>query len=407
VFFLGTRAFYLFANLWNNFDMDTVLLKNVSLTSAGSKPVSLLIINGKIAEIFEVDKNFAGADMIDLGAKRVVPGFIDIHSHGAVGVDVNLADTEGLFKIAAYLAANGVTAWMPTLVPDSDENYRRAISAIDGLMDRQSDRPVAQALGVHYEGVFASRQMCGALRPQYFKRFTGKEVAELPRLRKGVHMTTFAPEVEGGIALAEELTQNGWIASIGHTQADPMTLDGAFAAGARHMTHFFNAMTGLHHRDVGAVGWALTRHPVTFDIIADGIHVNPKVLELACRTKSPDKVTLISDSVAPTGLGDGDYELWGERVSVENGRTKNERGSIAGSVITMLDAVKRMRTLGFSDADVSKMASANPAKVLGIDKTHGSVEIGKRADLVALDPDGNVDAVMIGGKIVSQTLSVS
>jgi N-acetylglucosamine-6-phosphate deacetylase len=186
-----------------------------------------------------------------------------------------------------------------------------------------------------------------------------------------------------------------------------MTLDGAFAAGARHMTHFFNAMTGLHHRDVGAVGWALTRHPVTFDIIADGIHVNPKVLELACRTKSPDKVTLISDSVAPTGLGDGDYELWGERVSVEKGRTKNERGSIAGSVITMLDAVKRMRTLGFSDADVSKMASANPAKVLGIDKTHGSVEIGKRADLVALDPDGNVDAVMIGGKIVSQTLSVS
>jgi N-acetylglucosamine-6-phosphate deacetylase len=352
--------------------MDTVLLKNVSLTSAGSKPVSLLIINGKIAEIFEVDKNFAGADMIDLGAKRVVPGFIDIHSHGAVGVDVNLADTEGLFKIAAYLAANGVTAWMPTLVPDSDENYRRAISAIDGLMDRQSDRPVAQALGVHYEGVFASRQMCGALRPQYFKRFTGKEVAELPRLRKGVHMTTFAPEVEGGIALAEELTQNGWIASIGHTQADPMTLDGAFAAGARHMTHFFNAMTGLHHRDVGAVGWALTRH-----------------------------------SVAPTGLGDGDYELWGERVSVEKGRTKNERGSIAGSVITMLDAVKRMRTLGFSDADVSKMASANPAKVLGIEKTHGSVEIGKRADLVALDPDGNVDAVMIGGKIVSQTLSVS
>jgi len=166
--------------------MDTVLLKNVSLTSADSKPVSLFIMNGKIAEVFEVDKNFAGADMIDLGGKRVMPGFIDIHNHGAVGIDVNLSDTEGLFKIAAFLAANGVTAWMPTLVPDSDENYRRVISAIDGLMDRQTDRPVAQAIGVHYEGVFASRQMCGALRPQYFKRFTGREVEELPRLRKGV-----------------------------------------------------------------------------------------------------------------------------------------------------------------------------------------------------------------------------
>jgi len=216
-------------------------------------------------------------------------------------------------------------------------------------------------------------------------------------------MTTFAPEVEGGIALAEELTQNGWIASIGHTQADPMTLDGAFAAGARHMTHFFNAMTGLHHRDVGVVGWGWTRQSVTFDIIADGIHVDPKMLEFACRTKSPDKVTLISDSIAPTGLGDGAYDLWGERVSVENGRTRNERGSIAGSVITMLDAVKRMRSLGFSDADVSKMASTNAAKVLGIDKTHGAVEIGKRADLVALDSEGNVEMVMIGGRMIQQT----
>jgi len=384
--------------------MDTVLLKNVRLAAADdSKAVSLLVVNGKFSEIFNVDKNFAGADMIDLGGKWVLPGFIDVHNHGAVGVDVNGTDTEGLLKIAAFLAANGVTAWMPTLVPDSDDNYRRVIAAIDGLMDRQTDRPVAQALGVHYEGVFASRHMCGALRPQYFKRYTGREVGDLPRLRKGVHMTTFAPEVEGGIDLAEELTRTGWIASIGHTQADAMTLDGAFAAGARHMTHFFNAMTGLHHRDVGVVGWGLTRQNVTFDIIADGIHVHPKMLEFACRTKSSDKVTLISDSVALTGLGDGDYELWGERVSVEDGRTKNERGSIAGSVITMLDAVKRVRTLGFSDADVSKMASANPAKVLGIDKTHGSVEIGKRADLVALDPDGNVDVVMIGGKVVPRT----
>src|SRR5215813_1491189 len=166
--------------------MDTVLFKNVRLADGGGA-VSLLVMNGKLAEIFDTEKNFAGADMIDLGGKQVVPGFIDIHNHGAVGVDVNAADTEGLLKVGAFLAQHGVTAWMPTLVPDSDENYRRTIAAIDGLMDRQADRPVAQAVGVHYEGVFASKQMCGALRPQFFK--TGgqwtAEGGQLPRLRKG------------------------------------------------------------------------------------------------------------------------------------------------------------------------------------------------------------------------------
>src|SRR5262249_15476449 len=152
VFFVRTRAFYLFARLWNNSDMDTVLFKNVRMADGGG-PVSLLVMNGKLAEIFDTEKNFAGADMIDLGGKHVVPGFIDIHNHGAVGVDVNAADTDGLLKIGTFLAKHGVTAWMPTLVPDSDENYRRTIAAIDGLMDRQADRAVAQAVGVHYEGV--------------------------------------------------------------------------------------------------------------------------------------------------------------------------------------------------------------------------------------------------------------
>jgi len=166
------------------------------------------------------------------------------------------------------------------------------------------------------------------------------------------------------------------------------------------MTHFFNAMTGLHHREVGVAGWGLANKEVTFDIIADGIHVHPQMLEFACRTKSPEKVSLISDSVAPTGLGDGSYQLWGETITVEKGRTRNERGSIAGSVITMLDAVRQMRGLGFSDHEVSKMAAQNPAKLLGCFQERGSIEIGKRADLVGLDDEGNVKFTMIGGKVV-------
>jgi N-acetylglucosamine-6-phosphate deacetylase len=329
----------------------------------------------------------------------IYPGFIDVHNHGAVGVDVNAADADDLVEVGRFLTGEGVTAWMPTLVPDSDENYRRVIAEIEKVRGFQDEMPIAQIVGVHYEGVFANEKMCGALRPEFFKKFTGGEVRELPRLSSGAHMTTFAPEIGGGIELVHELVRNGWIASIGHTHADVETLDAAFAAGARHVTHFFNAMSGIHHRDVGVAGWTLSNPGVTFDIIADGIHVNPKMLELACRAKTADGALLISDSVAPTGRGDGRFELWGEIIAVEGGRTRNERGSIAGSVITMLDAVKMMRSLGFSDADVSKMASANPAKLLGIDERCGSIEVGKRADLVALDRDGNVAWTMIGGKM--------
>jgi N-acetylglucosamine-6-phosphate deacetylase len=190
--------------------------------------------------------------------------------------------------------------------------------------------------------------MCGALRPQFFKKFPANELSELPRLKQGVHMTTFAPEVEGGIELTRELVRQGWIASIGHTKADIETLEKAFESGARHLTHFYNAMTGLHHRNVGVVGWALTQPDVTFDIIADGIHVHPTMLEFACRTKGADKVSLISDSIAAAGIGDGEFEIWGEKISVKNGHTQNQSGTIAGSVISLLDAVKRMSSLGLA-----------------------------------------------------------
>ena len=373
------------------------------------KPTDLKMDEGLLKSTLVIDKGkIAGLSLNDIyladGAKRpsitLLPGFIDIHTHGAVGVDVNNADADDLLKVAAFLADNGVTAWLPTLVPDSDDNYRRAIDAIDLLMELQKERPVAQAVGVHYEGVFANEHMCGALRPRYFKRFTGREVDDLPQLQSGVHMTTLAPEVEGGIELVKELTKQRWVVSIGHTRADVETLEKAFTAGARHITHFFNAMTGIHHRDIGVAGWGLSRTDVTFDIVADGIHVDPKMIELACRIKKPAGVSLISDSIAPTSLGDGDYEVWGENISVVDGRTRNEGGSIAGSVITMHDAVKRMLALGFSSDDVALMASSNPAKLLGLEGERGSLDVGKRGDVVMMDADHNIISTMIGGVLV-------
>jgi len=377
-----------------------MLLRNttVILPNEKAKNVSVLIENGEIAQI--TNKKISADENFDLANTTLYAGFIDIHNHGAVGVDVNSATAGDLRKVSKFLASQGVTAWLPTLVPDADKNYRKVIEAIDEVMETQASEPIAQIIGVHYEGVFANEKMCGALRPQFFKTFKrGDEVKSLPRLKNGVHLTTLAPEVENGIELVKELKKQDWIVSIGHTKADLETLDKAFEAGAKHLTHFFNAMTGLHHRDVGVVGWALTKDEVTFDMIADGVHVAAPILKFGVGSKGTDKVSLISDSVAPTGLGDGEFDLWNEKISVVNGKTQNERGSIAGSVITMLDAVKMMREIGFSEWEVSRMASANPARLLGIEKNYGSIEVGKRADLVAVDEQGNVKLTLNGGKI--------
>ena len=382
--------------------MNSVLITNAVIADSGSERPDgwVLVEEGRIAAVGHGELDETAIDAFDAAGGMLFPGFVDVHCHGAVGVDVNTADAEGLIAVGTFLAKNGVTAWLPTLVPDSDENYARVLGEIERVMAIQAEMPIAQIAGVHYEGVFANEKMCGALRPEFFKRFTGSEVGELPRLAHGVHMTTLAPEVEGGIELVQELTAAGWVVSIGHTRADVATLDAAFEAGGRHLTHFFNAMTGIHHREVGVAGWALTRGDVTFDIIADGIHVDPRMVGFACRAKSPERVSLISDSVAPTGLGDGTFELWGENVSVKNGRTQNERGSIAGSVITMLDAVKMAASLGFSMAEIAMMASRNPARLIGMPGQFGHIAAGTRGDLVVLDAEMNVASAFIAGRQV-------
>lgn len=380
--------------------MPDLLLKsaNVVFANKKSEKTSVLVENGKIVGISKKEIN--AEETFNLINLTLFAGFIDIHIHGAIHIDANSAGAEDLRKMARFLAESGTTAWLPTLVPDSNENYRKTVKAIEELLTTQVNEAAAQTLGVHYEGVFANEKMCGALRPQFFKTFkNGNEIESLPKLRKGIHFMTLAPEIAGGIELIKELKKQNWIVSIGHTKADFETLIQAFGAGANHLTHFFNAMTGIHHRDMGVAGWALTNKEVTFDIIADGIHVHPTMLKFACQIKTPEKVTLISDAVLPTGLGDGDFEIWGEKISVVNGKTQNERGSIAGSVITMLDAVRQMLALGFSETEVSKMASLNPAKLLGIEKDYGSIEVGKRADLVALDERGKVKLVLIGGNV--------
>src|SRR4030095_477028 len=261
----------------------------------------------------------------------------------------------------------------------------------------------ARILGVHYEGPFVNSAQCGALRGRFFRSYSGaNDISDLPMLdqQSAKHMITVAPEIEGGVELIRELCQRGWIVSLGHTRADFAALDNAFAAGARHMTHFMNAMPALHHRSPVPVGWGLLRDGVTCDVIADGIHLDPRMLQLLHKLKGPERLMLISDALAAAGKGDGNYEIWEETITVKGGRTSNAHGSIAGSVITMLEAVQLMKSLGVAEVDLARMASTNPARLLGIDQECGSIAEGKRADLVALDEDGSIVLTVIGGVVV-------
>ena len=336
----------------------------------------------------------ADAETIDLGGTTLLPGFIDVHIHGAVGVDVMDATPAALGEVSNYLASQGVTGWLPTFVPASDANYASAVAAISESMNSGG----ARVLGVHYEGPFVNSAQCGALHTEYFKTYSSPDDLDFLRVPPdAAKMITLAPEVSGGVELVRELKARGWVISIGHTRADLKVLDEACDAGARHMTHFMNAMAPLHHRSPGPIAWGMSREDVTFDVIADGVHLDPFMLRLLLKVKGASGISLISDAIAAAGKGDGAYEIWGETITVKDGRTANAAGSIAGSVISMLDAVRLLRSLGVSSVDLARMASSNPARLLGVDRVCGSIEVGKRADLVALDQDGNVKLTLVGG----------
>jgi N-acetylglucosamine-6-phosphate deacetylase len=357
---------------------------------------SVVIESGLISS---VQAGGAAASAVDLSGLILLPGFIDVHIHGAVGVDVMEATPDGLREVSEYLASQGVTGWLPTLVPGSDENYASVMRAVSQSMKEETQG--ARVLGVHYEGPFVNSAQCGALHTEYFKTYSGpQDLAALPVPADSVHMITMAPEVTGGVALVRELTSRGWVVSIGHTRADLKVLDEACAAGARHMTHFMNAMAPLHHRTPGPIAWGLSRDDITVDLIADGIHLDPFMLRLLLKIKGVRGISLISDAIAAAGKGDGDYRIWGETITVKNRRTANAAGSIAGSVISMLDAVSLLHSLGVSYVDLATMASSNPARLLGLDRVCGSIEVGKRADIVAVDLDGNVKLTIVGGQIV-------
>jgi N-acetylglucosamine-6-phosphate deacetylase len=391
--------------------MNLVLHNSKLILPHGIEHGGVIVEDGRLARVFADDDRPAGLsrpESIDLKGAYLAAGLIDIHIHGSAGVDVQATDEAGLAKLSQFLLRQGVTGYFPTFVPASDREYADALATVVAYARHQDESamtPRARILGVHFEGPFVNENRCGALKRKHFRTFDGdaRSIELFTGSKGSSHLTrlmTLAPEVSGGIELIRELTRCGVRAFIGHSQADPATLDQAAEAGSRHITHFPNALDPLHHRKPGAIAWGLTRDDVTIDCIADLHHVHPLMLRLMYQSKGAERMALISDAIKPAGLGDGEFSVWDEKITVTNSRTAlaREPNTIAGSVITIRDAFKNVIDLGVPIEDAVRMASGVPARIAGIDSEFGSIEKAKRADLIAFDNDHKITLVVVGGR---------
>lgn len=350
----------------------------------------LHIADGKIAET-------ASGEVIDLGGRYVLPGFVDLHVHGGAGASYQLGRPGEARRAAEFHLAHGTTTTMASLVTGAPDELARAVA---GLADLAADGVIA---GVHLEGPYLARDRCGAHDPALLRAPDADEFRRLVRLGRGhLRMITLAPELPGALDLVREAADAGVIAAVGHTDATGATARAAFDAGARVATHLFNAMRPLHHREGGPVSAALNDPRVTVELINDGVHVEPGVARLAFAAAGPSRVALITDAMAAAGMGDGDYRLGVMDVQVRDGRATLAGGtSIAGSTITMADAFRRAVTdVGLPIHEAALAASLTPARALGIAARAGSLEPGKDADLVVLDDDFQVTWVMKHGRRV-------
>ncbi|HUK90156.1 MAG TPA: N-acetylglucosamine-6-phosphate deacetylase [Blastocatellia bacterium] len=404
--------------------MDLLIHNARLVLQGGGGEGSLLVRDGKISGVFteaEQPTGLGANQRIDLAGAYLGPGLIDIHIHGSHAIDVLNATGNDLVKLADSLLQDGITGYVPTLVPVGENDYQRTIGSIRAAIDteRKGGRDYSRVLGVHFEGPFVSEKKCGALHREFFRTYDGPgsslEMFRAPALSSAEHgvppcrLMTIAPEVTGGIALIQELSRSGVRCFIGHTAADFETLGRALSAGAVHITHFPNALEPLHHRRPGAVAWGLLTREVSLDTIADYHHVHPEVLKLIYRMKGATGMALISDAIPPTCLPEGEYVVWGDRIEIKDGRTRlvsqkgsvptDGEGTIAGSVITLRQAVVNAIGIGIPVHEAVSMASMVPANAAGMDRWLGSIEPGKVANLIAFDQAVNVKLVMVEGEI--------
>ncbi|HZK55346.1 MAG TPA: N-acetylglucosamine-6-phosphate deacetylase [Desulfosporosinus sp.] len=365
-------------------------------------------------ETFQVQQPTLQSDDLtavwDIEGDILIPGLIDTHVHGAGGCDVMDGTTESLQTLAEVLLKEGTTAFLPTTMSSSPDQLKRVLQNVAEFY--QGNCRGAEILGLHLEGPFLAKAFVGAQALEMIwddaklgsVQFLENLLREFPQL---VKILTFAPERLDGRELAKVCLAHGVIASAGHTAADLSQMEQAVTWGVRHITHAFNAMPGIHHRSPGLLTKALLDDTITLEIIADGVHIHPAVLELALKNKTPEQVCLISDGTRAVGMPEGDYELGGQKTVVRQGVVRLSDGTIAGSAYPLRQGLKMLvQKLHYPWPEAVRYVTSNPAKLLGIDHRVGSLEINKEATFIRLSADFDIKEVWLHGKLVFKATGI-
>lgn len=351
--------------------------------------------------IYDVTREIDGIHLENLDEFYIMPGFVDIHTHGAVGYDVMDVNPEGIVKMAEFLVTHGVTSFLPTTTTLDIDTILKAISSVETA--KTLNKNGAKIIGIHLEGPFINPKHKGAQNERFIVEPT-REVLDRLTSSELIRLITIAPELSGAIDAIRLLRERGIYVSLGHSDATYEDTVKAIMAGASQVTHLFNGMRSFHHREPGIIGASLSEDTIKCQVIADGIHLHFSSIRLVYKAKGYNNIILISDSMSATGLADGEYELGGLKVTVKSGAPRLADGRLAGSTLTLDVAVKNMVTKGLIPLPfVSEMASRVPAESIG-ETTTGSFSYGKKADIVVLDKSFKVVRTYIDGRLIYESL---
>ncbi|WP_068673482.1 N-acetylglucosamine-6-phosphate deacetylase [Oceanobacillus sp. Castelsardo] len=325
-----------------------------------------------------------GVEVIDATHLIAIPGFIDTHIHGANGADTMDATEEALDSITEFLPKEGTTSFLATTITQSNENIEKALKNIATYENKKGQ---AELLGVHLEGPFVEPSKAGAQPKEFIQKPNVELFFRWQQISGGkIKTITMAPEHDVEGIFIQEVAKSGVNVSAGHTAIQFPKMKQAVKFGVSQLTHLCNAMNGVHHRDVGAVGAAFLLKELHAELISDGIHIVPEMLQLIYDMIGRDRLILITDGMRAKGLPPGAYELGGQPVKVSEDQATLKDGTLAGSMLTMIGSARNMMKLdGVGLKDIVKMASENPAKQIGVFDRKGTIEIGKDADILLLD----------------------